>query len=283
VGGVKKGFITPEELQGAVDKSIPQELTDAAAKYKKPTYFVKQPGTGTVRYTIGDEKALQSHIDDTIKAIKSGNEHTIFNGYMKAKGMDLNDLDLRLKLGQDLKKGKITIEQMAKEADLPLPDINAIRKKVIDGIGVYGNKPPQAKVTKVTQPDFEPDLEENVLRKWGETSDPENASFITSDGRYVSWGGGDTRYADHREIAIGELQDYMNKTQNIRVHNSPGSSDVNVDIVYKPNDEQTSALRNMMEGKKIYSDVSGLDGSKKASGEFDTFSEWLSWVEKHAL
>lgn len=232
-GEIGKGGI-PNELLPVVDK---------AKTYKKPTYYVKNASTGTVRYTIGDEAALQQRL----------------------KEID-NVANLR-----------------ARKGDTPA-EINLFKKQAYNEIGVYGNKPPQAKVVKVKEPDFEPELEKTVLRKWGETDNPENASFITSDGRYVSWGGGGTRLADHREIAIGELQDYMNKTQNIRVHNSPGSSDVNVDIVYKPTPDQIPALQKMMEGKeKIYADVSGLDGSKKAGGEFGSFAEWLAWVKKHAL
>lgn len=131
--------------------------------------------------------------------------------------------------------------------------------------------------------EFEPSLEKEVIKKWGTTKDPEKASFISSDGKYISWGNTDNRLADHREIAGNDLQGYINKTKNIRVHNIPGSPDVNIDITYKPNKEQIPALKKMMEGKKIYSDISTLEGSNKISGEFNSFDEWIKWVEEHAI
>jgi len=138
------------------------------------------------------------------------------------------------------------------------------------------NRVMRSNITKV--PDLDLDLEKRVIKKWGTTDVPENAAFISSNGEYISWGGGNTRFADHREIAEGDLQEYINKTKGIRVNIVPEAPDVNIDITYKPNPKQIEALKNMVKDRHIFADISNFDGGIKSSGEFNYFGEWLEWI-----
>ena len=139
----------------------------------------------------------------------------------------------------------------------------------------------EPKIKEIEPPEMDYSLEEDVIKEYGETDIPERAAFITSDGRFIDGGG--TRYTDHREMVPDDLDDYMNKTQNIRIVNAGSESsktEANIDIIYRPTDGQIEAVKQLVEGKTIYGDITGINGNKIASGKFDNFNDWLKWVKE---
>jgi hypothetical protein len=136
--------------------------------------------------------------------------------------------------------------------------------------------------------------ENKAIAKYGTTTVPESAAYITSDGRIIDSSGkklgssSEGRNIDHREIATYALPDkikkegisggeamneFMRLTKAVRVNVSP--EEISIDTSAKPNDAQLRVLGTLAKGKLIYADVQG-----GGSGQFKTFGEYKAFLEE---
>lgn len=153
------------------------------------------------------------------------------------------------------------------------------------------------KLPKQPPKELEGLMANKAIKKYGTTTIPESASFVTQDGKIIDSSGkrlgsmSEGRNVDHREIAVDSiplnaetqgmsgsdaLSHFMDKAKTTRVNVTP--NEINIDTIHNLSDAQFKELEKLSQGREIVADISRIDGSVAKSGTFKTFEEYKKFV-----